>query len=116
MMMMKAQTTIELNITIDLPLTAFSIKELSKDSWENGEMAVYFLTRKDQVVYIGKTKNLQTRMKAHIRKVKIGKIDDKVIICRIDRDLLIKLETSLIRLFQPEHNKGWGDNRDTYGY
>ena len=69
--------------------------------------AIYFVFSEDEIAYIGKTKNLTQRLKAHNRRKQFTKMGDKTRIAWLecsDMQLLGQIETALINYFKPRLN------------
>ncbi len=69
--------------------------------------AIYFVFSEDEIAYIGKTKNLTQRLKAHNRRKQFTKMGDKTRIAWLecsDTQLLGQIETALINYFKPKLN------------
>lgn len=68
---------------------------------------VYFLIKKDEIVYIGSSFDCEMRMKDHRRNWAVLRFDRMFIIpCnRLNKDERTKLEYKYIRKFSPKYNK-----------
>ena len=60
---------------------------------------IYFLYEKEDLVYIGISNNIRTRIKDHLRKYRgIDRVG--FLLCKYD----VQLETSLINYYKPKYN------------
>lgn len=69
---------------------------------------IYALCRGEKVIYVGRSINVEKRIKAHTSKG----FDSYKILARCDKKQSRKFEDAYIKMFNPEHNKqlnahGW---------
>lgn len=65
---------------------------------------VYFLVKRDRIVYVGQTTNLPSRVASH--RLNLGTKFDKVFHRNVPRDDLDRVESALIRALRPALNRG----------
>lgn len=80
-------------------LTAHQIKKFSKPLTDI--TGVYFLIDNDEIVYVGQSLNVYSRISAH----KKDKDFDKVFVIKCQKEELTEIERYYILLLRPKHNK-----------
>lgn len=92
------------------------------DEMPNRTGVYKFFNEENQLIYIGKSKNIKTRIEQHLRNVKTKKgIQMREEIARIEYELtgseLIAelLESQLIKQYQPRYNRMLRKNKYAYG-
>lgn len=90
-----------------IPLQLTRIKSLCKFPYAEYNICtippvVYFLCREGKIVYIGQSNNFSLRIRAH--KSDENKKFDEIYFFPCHMNLLNKVESSLIKEFQPEYN------------
>lgn len=86
----------------DVPLAISGIENLYKlpsDTF-NPKSCVYFLCHKGEVVYVGQSVDLHSRIMAHQN----DKLFDNVYYMRIHKDLMFEVEGALIAYLKPKYN------------
>ena len=63
--------------------------------------AIYFLLDKDEIVYVGRSKNAMSRIQTHQK----DKYFDSYAIFPVDKNRLIDTEIAMIALYRPRYNK-----------
>jgi hypothetical protein len=64
-------------------------------------IGIYFLKDGDDVVYVGKSKNIEKRVEWHRKS---GKVFDSYKVAECDQELLDSAEVAYIRAFNPKYN------------
>ncbi|MEM5854309.1 MAG: GIY-YIG nuclease family protein [Candidatus Aenigmatarchaeota archaeon] len=82
------------------PIFEEKLKELMK-----GYSGIYALYKRDELYYVGLTKNLHGRIKWHLRDRHVGKWD-KFVIFRIKKIRYLKdIETLIVNIAEPKGNR-----------
>jgi hypothetical protein len=78
------------------------IEVLQEASLGEGTPGVYFLLRQDEVVYVGQSLSVLTRIETHRRQG--VKVFDRAVYLTMPEEVLDEAEGAFIKLLQPEYN------------
>lgn len=98
----------------DNSLIPHELKSLNNDvyilplAFVNSPSGIYFMYMDEELVYIGQSINISSRIINHYREN--TKVFNKVFFIKVDADSLLSVERDLIKKFNPKYNKTNGNH------